>query len=135
LCWIHAERVFVKLVGFNDAQREALDAVRTEIWEIYAELKAYKAAPDEEKKASIDARFDKLCATRTCFVSLNLALKRMHCNKAELLLVLERPNTPLQNNLSERDIRDYVKKRKIRLSCTSSGRGLVPWAEDQAPAA
>ena len=29
LCWIHAERIFVKLVGFNDAQREALDAVRT----------------------------------------------------------------------------------------------------------
>jgi hypothetical protein len=119
LCWVHAERVFVKLVGFNDAQREALDAVRTEIWEIYAELKAYKAAPDEEKRARIDARFDKLCATQTCFVSLNLALKRMHCNKAELLLVLERPNTPLQNNLSERDIRDYVKKRKISGSTRS----------------
>jgi hypothetical protein len=119
LCWVHAERVFVKLVGFTDAQREALNAVRTEIWEIYAELKAYKAAPDEEKKAWLDARFDMLCATRTCFVSLNLALKRMQCNKAELLLVLERPNTPLENNLSERDIRDYVKKRKISGSTRS----------------
>lgn len=119
LCWIHAERVFVKLVGFNDAQREALDGVRTEIWEIYAELKAYKKAPDEQKKAQIEARFDKLCATKTCFVSLNLALGRLHCNKAELLLVLERPNTPLHNNLSESDIRDYVKKRKISGSTRS----------------
>ncbi len=119
LCWIHAERVFVKLVGFNDAQREALDAVRTEIWELYAELKAYKSAPDEEKKAQIDARYDALCATYTCFVSLNLALRRMQRNKAELLLVLERPGIPLHNNLSERDIRDYVKKRKISGSTRS----------------
>ena len=119
LCWIHAERVFVKLIGFNDAQSEALDAVRTEIWEIYAELKAYKSAPDEEKKAQIDARFDMLCTTKTCFVSLNLALRRMHRNKAELLLVLQRPGVPLHNNLSERDIRDYVKKRKISGSTRS----------------
>ncbi len=119
LCWIHAERVFVKLVGFNDAQRKALQEVRGEIWEIYDELKAYKAAPDEQKKVQIDARFDKLCTSKTCFVTLNLALKRMHRNKAELLLVLERPDIPLQNNLSERDIRDYVKKRKISGSTRS----------------
>jgi len=119
LCWIHAERVFVKLVGFNDAQREALDAVRTEIWELYAELKAYKTAPDEAKSARIEARFDELCATKTCFVTLNKALQRMHRNKAELLLALERPNVPLHNNLSEQDIRDYVKKRKISGSTRS----------------
>ena len=64
LCWIHAERVFVKLVGFNDEQREALDAVRTRIWELYAELKAYKTAPREAQKALLDARFDELCAPR-----------------------------------------------------------------------
>jgi len=119
LCWIHAERIFVKLVGFNPAQREALAAVRSEIWAIYAELKAYKIAPDEDKKARIDARFDQLCATKTCFMSLNLALQRMHRNKAKLLLVLQRPDVPLHNNLSERDIRDYVKKRKISGSTRS----------------
>jgi hypothetical protein len=40
-------------------------------------------------------------------------LKRLHQNKAELLLVLERPDIPLHTNGSERDIRDYVKKRKV----------------------
>ena len=119
LCWIHAERIFVKLVGFNDAQREALDAVRTGIWELYAELKAYKTAPRDEKKAQLDARFDELCATQTGFVTLNNALKRMRRNKAELLFVLDRPDIPLHNNLSERDIRDYVKKRKISGSTRS----------------
>jgi len=43
----------------------------------------------------------------------------MHRNKAELLLVLQRPGIPLHNNLSEGDIRDYVKKRKISGSTRS----------------
>jgi hypothetical protein len=44
---------------------------------------------------------------------LNGALKRMHRNQVELLLALERPELPLHNNLSETDIREYVKRRKI----------------------
>jgi len=44
---------------------------------------------------------------------LNQTLKRIHKNKAELLLVLERPEIPLHTNGSETDIRDYIKKRKI----------------------
>jgi len=50
---------------------------------------------------------------------LNQALKRLHKNKAELLRVLERPEIPLHNNTSERDIREYVKKRKISGSTRS----------------
>ncbi|MBI2571919.1 MAG: transposase [Candidatus Schekmanbacteria bacterium] len=120
-CWIHAERIFVKLVGFNDAQREALAGVRSVIWDFYADLKAYKLDPNEEKKVELDERFDELCATKTCFVSLNLALQRMHLNKAELLLVLDRPDVPLHNNPSENDIREYIKKRKISGSTRSDG--------------
>jgi len=43
----------------------------------------------------------------------------LYGNKSELLLVLERPDIPLHNNLSERDIREYVKKRKISGSTRS----------------
>ena len=120
LCWIHAERVFSKLIGFNDAQREALEACRSAIWVLYAELKVYKAKPNAAKKAELEARFDALCATKTCFASLNSALKRLYDNKAELLLVLDRPDLPLHNNLSENDIREYVKKRKISGSTRSN---------------
>jgi hypothetical protein len=119
LCWIHAERIFAKLVGFSDSQREALAGIRTAIWDLYADLKAYKADPDDTKKADLDTRFDELCTTKTCFVGLNMALRRMHMNKAELLLVLERPDIPLHNNPSENDIRGYVKKRKISGSTRS----------------
>jgi regulator of replication initiation timing len=113
LCWIHAERVLAKLVGFNDSQRQALEQVRTEVWQLYRDLKAYQVEPTPEAKQALSDRFDTLCATRTCFTSLNLALKRMDHNKSELLLVLERPDLPLHNNLSEGDIREYVKRRKI----------------------
>jgi hypothetical protein len=40
-------------------------------------------------------------------------LRRIHLNKSELPLVLERPEVPLHTNDSERDIRDHVKKHKI----------------------
>jgi hypothetical protein len=113
LCWIHAERVLAKLVGFNDSQREALEQVRTELWQLYRDLKVYQAEPTADAKLKLEQRFDALCTTKTCFASLNAALKRMHRNKAELLLVLERPELPLHNNLSETDIREYVKRRKI----------------------
>jgi hypothetical protein len=113
LCWIHAERLLAKLVGFNDSQREALEQVRTTLWQLYRDLKAYQAEPTAQAKVTIEQRFDALCATKTCFASLNAALKRMQRNKAELLLVLERPELPLHNNLSETDIREYVKRRKI----------------------
>lgn len=113
LCWIHAERVLAKLVGFNDSQRQALEEVRSAVWQLYQDLKSYKANPTAQAKQALEDRFDALCATKTCFASLNLALKRTARNKRELLLVLERPDLPLHNNLSEGDIREYVKRRKV----------------------
>ena len=123
LCWVHAERTINKLVGFSDDQRLALEQKRSQIWDYYAELKEYKAVPDEHKKAKLQSRFDEIFTDNTCFASLNLALKRIMKNKSELLLVLERPEIPLHNNMSENDIREYVKKRKISGSTRSdSGR-------------
>ena len=119
LCWIHAERTLAKLVGFNDLQREALEAVRTQVWDFYRDLKDYKIAPNAEKKAELEKRFDEIFTQKTCFATLNQALKRLHNNRSELLLVLERPDIPLHNNESERDIREYVKKRKISGSTRS----------------
>jgi hypothetical protein len=49
-------------------------------------------------KQAISQGFDHLCATQTDFETLNQALKRLHHNKAELLLVLEKPWLPLHNN-------------------------------------
>lgn len=119
LCWVHADRVFQRILPLNDTHIEELNGVHTQIWEIYAALKQYKRNPDPDLKQAIEAHFDALCGARTSFATLNQALKRLACNKKELLLVLTRPDIPLHNNLSERDIREYVIKRKISGSTRS----------------
>ena len=119
LCWIHAERNLAKLVGFNDEQRAALEMVRTQVWDLYRDLKAYKLEPTAALKEQLDARFEEVFGQKTCFQTLNNALKRLRRRKADLLLVLDRPDVPLHNNPSESDIREYVKRRKISGSTRS----------------
>lgn len=113
LCWIHAERPIAQLLPLTELDRRAVAWVREQLWRLYRELKTYKSAPGAGHRAAIEAGFEALCATETTYEPLNQALRQLQSNKAELLLVLERPELPLHNNLSERDLRDYVKKRKI----------------------
>ena len=122
LCWIHAERTLHKLVGFTDEHRAALEAKRLQVWDFYRCLKHYKEAPTESLKSELDARFEDIFLEKTCFVSLNLALQRLDANRSELLLVLDRPEVDLHNNLSENDIREYVTRRK-RNGSTRSDEG------------
>jgi len=119
LCWIHAERNINKIIPFSDSNREAQECVQDQIWTFYNDLKAFKESPDEEQKNALSKRFDGIFTQKTCFQTLNLALNRIYNNKEELLLVLQRPEIPLHNNLSENDIRDYVKKRKISANTRS----------------
>ena len=113
LCWIHAERLIHKLIPINDAQRQAVAAVREQLWRLYADLKAYKRQPDPDEVASLQARFDVLFTQSTGYYTLDDLLMRLHRRKSELLLVLRRPDIPLHTNGSETDIRDFVKKRKV----------------------
>ena len=70
-------------------------------------------------KSDLNKRFDNIFGQKTGYGALDMALNRILKNKSELLLVLERPDIPLHNNLSESDIREYVKKRKISGSTRS----------------
>ena len=119
LCWIHADRVFQRILPLNERHDKELNWVHTQIWALFYELKQYKLKPDDSLKLAIAENFDELCQTKTSFETLNQALKRLARNKTELLLVLERPDIPLHNNLSENDIREYVIKRKISGSTRS----------------
>ncbi len=113
LCWVHAERNIHKIIPVSEKDVKILDTVRSDIWNLYADLKEYRTDPTEEKKTDLENRFDELFTRKTGFETLNLALERLWRNKSELLLVLDRPDIPLHNNLSESDIREYVKRRKI----------------------
>jgi hypothetical protein len=113
LCWVHAERLVHKLDTFTDQHRAAQAAVRKQIWEFYADLKAYRDAPAPASQAALQARFDGIFIQKTGFITLDRLLKRLHANKSELLMVLERPEIPLHTNGSENDIRCQVTRRKV----------------------
>jgi hypothetical protein len=128
LCWVHAERLVHKLDTFNDQHRDAQARVRSLrrltallgisplrglIWDFYADLKAYQLKPGKRRARALRSRFDRIFLGRTGFVTLDRLLRRLHANKTELLMVLERPETPLHTNGSENDIRCHVTRRKI----------------------
>ena len=112
-CWVHAERPLAKLVPHNEEHRAAIEKVRSQIWELYQALKAYREKPDEAQRPLLAARFDALVEPQTGYPSINGPLKEMRDHRADLLRVLERPEVPLHNNAEESDIREFVKRRKI----------------------
>jgi hypothetical protein len=113
LCWVHAERLVHKLDAFTDLHRAAQQRIRRLIWNFYADLKIYRANPSKSRRVVLRARFDRIFRRRTGFTTLDRLLKRLHANKAELLVVLERPEIPLHTNGSENDIRCQVTRRKV----------------------
>jgi hypothetical protein len=63
LCWVHAERLINKLIPFTEAQRQAIETVQDQIWQLYQDLKTYKtltAEQQQQQKASLEAKFDQI---------------------------------------------------------------------------
>ncbi len=76
LCWVHAERLIHKLVGFNKRQRQAIERIRAWMWRFYKALKAYCRDPTPRRKTALDKRFERLFSTRTGFTTLDRLLER-----------------------------------------------------------
>lgn len=113
LCWVHGERKIDRLIPLTVRQRKAQELAQSAFWEIYQSLQAYREAPSETAKESIEAQFDQMCGGKTGYADLNEALQLLHAKRSEFLAVLEYPHLPLHNNLSENDIREYARLRKI----------------------
>ena len=113
LCWYHAGRPLDKLIPANDLERAARDWMQDQYWRLYDDIKAYQKSPTEEDKHKLYKAFDQWIATRTLYPDLQKVLGQLKVVREELLLVLEYPWLPLHNNLSERQIREYVKRRKV----------------------
>jgi Transposase IS66 family len=112
-CWLHAERPLARMIPYSEEHRAAIAKVRGEIWELYQGLKGYREHPEPSRRPGLESRFEAVCGQRTGFPSVDGVLEGMRAHRAALLRVLERPCVPLHTNLSERHLRDYVKKRKI----------------------
>ena len=113
LCWVHAERLVHKLDSFCERQRRAKERIQARIWWLYADLKAYCRDPTPGARRALRMRFERLFKTRTGFATLDRLLARLHANRNELLMVLDRPDLPLNTNDAENDIRCQVTRRKI----------------------
>ena len=133
LCWVHAERLVHKLDTFNDQHHAAQTWVRGLIWDFYADLKAYQLKPGKRRARALRARFDRIFLGHTGFVTPDRLLARLHGNKAELLMVLERPEIPLHTNGSENDIRCYVTRRKISAGTRSESDGIAATRSSVSP--
>jgi Transposase IS66 family len=119
LCWIHEERHYRKFVSLTENERVLIDGIRDTIWNLYEQLKEYKVKPGEDFRKLIEEEFDGLFSCETESNAINDLLKNTMSRREGLLKVLEYPWLMLHNNDSERDIREYVKKRKISGSTRS----------------
>jgi len=103
-----------------------VDDFKSKIKDYYKELKAYKKDPDEKTKILLSEEFDVLFSTKTGFDILDERIELTKNKKAKLLLVLEYPELPLHNNLSESGLREFVLKRKISFG-TKNAYGTRAW--------
>ena len=113
LCWFHAGRPLDKLIPANDLERAARDWIQTQYWNLYDDIEAFQKKPLEAEKHRLYKAFDGWVTTQVDYPDLQKVLSQLMVVREELLLVLEYPWLPLHNNLSERQIREYVKRRKV----------------------
>jgi len=122
LCWAPVERLIHKLDAFCELHVQAKECIRARIWRLYRALKDYRQAPASRRASELGRRFDAIFSAETGFVTLDRLLARLRAQKDELLMVLKRPDIPLNTNGSENDIRCQVTRRKISAG-TRSDKG------------
>lgn len=126
LCWVHEERHYVKLAPFLECHKTEVERIREDIWEFYRKLKEYKLNPSDAKKEELSIKFDDIFSQNTTYDELNYRLKLSLAKKEHLLAVLEYPEIPLHNNLSENGVREWVIKRKISGGVKTEA-GKIAW--------
>lgn len=112
-CWVHAERPLKKMIPTDDQERQEIAKTQDLLWKFYQKLKDYREQSCFEQKTHLSHEFDEIFTRGTSSKKLNEIHQGIFNMKAALLKVLENPKLPLHNNDSERDLREYVIKRKI----------------------
>jgi hypothetical protein len=128
LCWIHEERHYRKLVPAHPEIAVEIEKVRDGIWQLYKDLKNYKEAPTELERIRISQSFENLFRPKqpSLYQVINDRLALTYAKRDRLLVVLDRPTTPLHNNLSEIGGRGAKVKSKIS-GGTRSDLGRRAW--------
>ena len=123
LCWVHDGRHYKKLEPRVALHRQALDSFLGQYWAFYDKLWHYQAQPSAARAAELSQTFDELFSTVTAYDALDERIAKSKAKKANLLLVLQHPELPLHNNLSELGARQRVRKRDVSYGPrTSAGK-------------
>ncbi len=129
LCWIHEARHYEKLSPVIPIHQQWLDEFESDFWAYYYQLKDYRQRTPEQRqqqKLLLAAEFDRLFSQVTGYDDLDHRLSLTLQKKPYLLLVLDFPEVPLDNNEAERALREYVVKRKIS-NGTRTEAGTQAW--------
>jgi hypothetical protein len=119
LCWIHEGRHFKKLTPIFSQHRKSLDKFLDEFWDYYALLLSYKESPSEEESHKLMELFDQLFKTKTGYAALDDRISKTLAKRDYLLLVLDFPFLPLENNPAELGARVQARIRDINLQTIS----------------
>lgn len=119
LCWIHEGRHYKKLTAIFATHQKLLDNVIGQFWDYYHALLAYQLSPSAIKAHELSRDFDCLFSIKTGYDALDKRLALTLNKKQSLLLVLEFPFLPLQNNAAELGARAQARMRDINLQTVS----------------
>jgi len=113
LCWLHEIRHYLKLDPRLAQHKKIHEKAIGQLWEFYQQAKAYCLDPTDEAKAVLQAQFIEIFTQKTGYTALDhqygLTLKKIK----RLLVFLDHPFVPIQNNESEQGVRDAVMIRVI----------------------
>ena len=93
--------------------KKKLKSFLKKFWKFYKKLLSYKKRPGKQQATLLEAEFDKLFSTATGYEQLDDRIKSTMAKKIKLLLVLQFPELPLHNNVSELGARAQARYRDI----------------------
>lgn len=119
-CWVHMERPLRKIPASSKSVKKELELVRKAVWQLYHTLK--DSALTQTGREEVERQYDALVAMTSISPAITTVIDSFRQYRDEMLKALDHPGVPLHNNDSERDIRGFVKRRKISGS-TKSEKG------------
>lgn len=93
--------------------RQEVSEILCRFWEWYRQAKAYGENPTPETKHAVETAFTAIVQTEVGYRELQERLKMTEKKKNRLLLFLDYPGIPIENNQAERDLRFAVILRKL----------------------
>lgn len=113
LCWVHEIRHYLKLAPQAKMHQNQVNRVIDELWEWYMQAKKYGRDPTARVKQELAEEFDRIMGQTTGYAELDNRLRLTGRKRKRLLLFLDHPGIPIENNLAERDLRPAILMRKL----------------------